>query len=94
MAIKTKDEIMATLRERIGDDASDDTLAFLEDVSDTLTSLSDADEWRKKYEENDAEWRAKYRDRFFGSNEREEREEERGEEETEKLTFEKLFKEE
>lgn len=71
MAVKTKDEIMASIRARIGDDQSDDALALVEDVSDTFDSMTPASadgiDWKKKYEDNDAEWRRKYRDRFFMS---------------------------
>lgn len=67
MAIRSIEEIMATLRERVGEDTSDEALAFVEDISDTLSSMqqNSGEDWKKKYEENDAEWRAKYRDRFF-----------------------------
>lgn len=95
MAIKSIDEIMDAVRTRMGDDTSDETLMFIEDVSDTLNSFSEADNWRKRYEENDEEWRRKYRDRFFSSKDEVEREEDfrEREEEKESLTYENLFKE-
>ena len=69
MAIRTPEEILNTVRERFGDDTSDDTLSFVEDISDTLNSLSSANanstNWEQKYRENDEAWRKKYRDRFF-----------------------------
>lgn len=67
MAIRTREEIMEAVRARIGDDTSDDAIAFVEDVSDTLEYMSaDAGEnWKEKYEENDRNWRQKYRDRFY-----------------------------
>lgn len=69
MAIKSREEIMETLRTRIGEDTSDDALSFIEDVQDTLDSLSNADNenWKQRYEDNDAQWRQKYRDRFFSN---------------------------
>ena len=71
MAIKNKDEIMNSLRERFSEDTSDDVLAFIEDVSDTLsdyeTKASDTTDWKEKYEANDREWREKYKERFFSS---------------------------
>lgn len=69
MAVKTKDEILNTLKERFKDDDSDDTLSFIEDISDTYDDLSEqvskSGEWQKKYEQNDKEWREKYKERFF-----------------------------
>ena len=69
MAIKTREEIMAILNAKFSDDSSDETIALLEDVSDTITDLSnkangDGVDWKKKYEENDADWRSKYKARF------------------------------
>lgn len=67
--IKTKDEILESLRTRIGEDADDETLSFIEDITDTMSDMesraSDTTNWKNKYEENDKEWRKKYRDRFF-----------------------------
>ena len=36
MAVKTKAEILETIRSRVGDSTDDETLEFLEDVTDTL----------------------------------------------------------
>lgn len=71
MAVRTKDEIMASIRARIGDDSSDEALALVEDLSDTYDDMQakangDGTDWKAKYEENDKNWREKYRDRFYG----------------------------
>lgn len=70
MAIRSRDEIMAMIRGRIGEDTSDEALSLLEDMQDTITDyetrLSDSTDWKAKYEENDTAWRNKYRERFFG----------------------------
>lgn len=67
--VKTKDELLNTLKGIIGDDASDEALAVLEDTADTLSDMNSQLEtsgnWKQRYEENDAEWRKRYRDRFF-----------------------------
>ena len=67
--IKTKDEILNAIKERFGEDTSDETLSLIEDVSDTLddyeTRTNDSTDWKTKYEENDKTWRERYRDRFF-----------------------------
>lgn len=88
MAVKTVDEIMAKVRERIGEDDSDEAIGFIEDISDTLESFSSGEDWKTKYEENDKQWREKYRDRFFTSKEVKEDEIEEPEE---KKKFEDLF---
>ena len=70
MAVKSKEELMALIKDRFGDDTSDETLAFLEDISDTFNDLEtkasgDGEDWKAKYEQNDKEWREKYKERFF-----------------------------
>ena len=91
MAVKTVDEIMAKVRERMGEDDSDEAIGFIEDISDTLESFSNAEDWKTKYEENDKKWREKYRDRFFTSKEEVEEDDIEEPEEKEKKKFEDLF---
>ena len=96
MAVRTKDEIMTTIRSRLGDDTSDETLAFIEDISDTYDELEkqvkDSGEWKTKYEENDKEWRDKYKERFFSASEdQKDEQEEQEEEKTKPLRYEDLF---
>ncbi len=72
MAVKTREEILAEVKARIGEQTDDETIAFLEDVSDTLSDLEtkakgDGTDWKTKYEENDTEWRKKYTERFYNS---------------------------
>lgn len=93
MAVRTTDEILESIKTRVGDSTEDVDLEFLEDVTDTLSDLKSITEgqedWKTKYEENDKQWREKYRDRFFEK--KEEQEENKEEPETPK-TFEDLFK--
>lgn len=91
MAVKTVDEIMTKVRERIGEDDSDEAIGFIEDISDTLESFSNAEDWKTKYEENDKKWREKYRDRFFTSKEEVEEDDIEEPDEKEKKKFEDLF---
>lgn len=69
MSVRTTTELMDLLRNRIGEDTSDEALTLIEDFNDTLTQLegneSDGVDWKTKYEENDAQWRQRYKDRFF-----------------------------
>ena len=67
MAIKTRDEILAAIRSRLGDDTSDDALSIIEDITDTFKDYETraGENWESKYNELDAQWRKRYRDRFF-----------------------------
>lgn len=68
MAVRTREEIMAQLQTIIGDDTSDDTLNFVQDVSDTLgndNSATRITELETQLRTQDEEWRKKYRDAFF-----------------------------
>ena len=68
MAIRTRDEIMAQLQTMVGEDTSDETLSFIQDVSDTLGDNNSAQritQLETQLEEQDKEWRKKYRDAFF-----------------------------
>nr|DAJ04777.1 MAG TPA: hypothetical protein [Caudoviricetes sp.] len=72
MAVRTREEILEAIRTRVGEQTDDETISFLEDVSDTLTDLEtktngDGEDWKTKYEENDKEWRSKYTERFFST---------------------------
>ena len=72
MAVKTREEIIEELKARVGEQTDDETIAFLEDVTDTLSELEtkakgDGIDWKAKYEENDKEWRRKYTERFFST---------------------------
>ena len=70
MAIKTKEELFDSIKGLLADDTSDASISLLEDVSDTLedlTSRTDTENWKQKYEDNDKEWRKRYRDRFFNT---------------------------
>lgn len=69
MAIRTKDEIMEVLRSYLGEDTSDEAIAFIEDINDTMAEyerqIGDVTDWEGKYNELDESWRKKYTERFF-----------------------------
>lgn len=67
MAVRTRDELMQRLSEYIGEDNSDAALEIMEDVTDTYDDLNNGEDWRARYDELDASWRKKYRDRFRGT---------------------------
>ena len=39
MAVKNKEEILEAIKTRVGEQTDDETISFLEDVSDTFTDL-------------------------------------------------------
>lgn len=64
MAVLSREDLMKRLNESLGEDAD---VSIMEDVADTYDAIadhSDADEWERRYNENDAAWRKRYRDRF------------------------------
>ena len=99
--IKSKEELIEEIRAVVGDDTSDNVIALIENVSDTVTELetSDGEEWKQKYEENDKMWREKYISRFTeGTTEptepTEPTTEPTADDEEKEKTFEDLFEEE
>lgn len=69
MAVRTREEILESIRNIVGDSTDDNTLKVLEDVTDTFTDFenktADQTDWEAKYKENDEEWRKKYAERFY-----------------------------
>ena len=102
MAVLTIKQMLERIKQRIGEDTSDEALKLIEDVSDTIndyeTKTKDTTDWEKKYKENDEQWRKKYKDRFFNAPAKDEKNdsESDGDDESKenKLTYENLFKEE
>lgn len=98
MAVKSKDELMEALKRVFADATDDNTLELITDISDTVDDLNrqvtESGEWEQKYNENDKQWREKYRDTFFNPSVKDEiKKEEKQEDSEEKpLTFDSLFK--
>ena len=92
MAVRTRDEILAAIRSRLGDDTSDDALTIIEDIDDTFKDYETrtGEDWKSKYDELDAQWRKRYRDRFF---QKADNEETTPEDESEVKDFDELFTE-
>lgn len=73
--VLTKEEFLANLKSRVGEDTSDEALKYLEDMTDTFNDLTKKalgnkktdEEWEKELKAKDEEWRVKYRERFFNS---------------------------
>lgn len=74
MAVVEKESIMTRLNELIGDRTDDEALSIVEDVSDTIDSSSGVgmvteEEANRRVAEKEAEWRKKYKERFFSGEE-------------------------
>ena len=95
MAIKSNEDLMNGIRSILGDRTDEAALGLLEDMDDTLKDYAaNANiDWKNKYDENDAAWKQKYRDRFFGAVVDEDKKL-KDEPEEKKLTYDSLFKEE
>lgn len=98
MPVRSRSEILEKIKTMVGDNADDETLSFVEDVTDTLDDYEkrtkDSTEWETKYKENDEAWRKKYRDRFFGATDEPDEPEKPDTVKAENLTYDNLFKEE
>ena len=94
MAKLSKDELIKKVKKYVGDRTDDETIEIIEDITDSIDS-SDADKWKRKYEENDKMWRDKYVSRFFDKKEEDlESPTEHEEEEKEYNSYEDLFEKE
>lgn len=73
MAVLDRDKFFERIRERLGEDDSEEALSYLEDMTDTWDYLEAGarregqEDWEEKYNNLDAEWRKRYRDRFFNT---------------------------
>ena len=66
MSVKSKAELLEAVNKIEGLD--DDTqIALIEDITDTMDSLTNGENWEEKYKELDESWKKKYKDRFFSS---------------------------
>lgn len=97
MAIKSREELLKSLNTLIGDNSSDENLEILEDVTDTLKDYEEKTayqtDWKTKYEQNDADWRKKYKERFLSGETIKDEQEEDVIKDSKPLTFDSLFKE-
>ena len=96
MAIKSREDLLKSLNTLIGDNSTDENLAILEDVTDTLKDYeektADQTDWKTRYEQNDAEWRKKYKERFLSGETIKDEQEEDVKKDSKSLTFDSLFK--
>ena len=98
MAVKTKDEILASIKEHFANDSSDEAISFIEDVTDTFSDLEsrangDGTDWKAEAKRIDNEWREKYKARFFSASKEEPDEPDPEFDDVKPMKFEDLFKE-
>lgn len=94
MAVKTRDELLETVKNIIGESTDDISLSFIEDITDTIDEYEKrlGEDWKSKYEENDKVWRKKYKERFYSTNDGPP--EPNNDREDKKTKFEELFTQE
>ena len=88
MAVVERDVLIQRIASVLSDPESDDSLSLIEDVTDTLDAGS-SDDWKTKYEENDAAWRKRYKERFLKKPDKEPEIDD--DEKEEKKTYDDLF---
>jgi hypothetical protein len=79
MAVKTKDEILQSVKSIIGESTDDNAIELLEDITDTINDYDEKtkEDWKTKYEELDESWKKKYKERFFNDDTEIEKEKEK-----------------
>lgn len=97
MAVLSHDDFMSAVKGLAGDNADDSTLTMIENFTDTFNDLetraSDTTDWKAKYEQNDNEWREKYKARFFEGKEGTDPTKEDITDDSKDISFDDLFKE-
>lgn len=66
MAVLGLEEMRKRMIDYVGERTEDADLSLLEDVNDSFASYAKdgGEDWKTKYEENDASWRKRYAERF------------------------------
>lgn len=65
MAVRTIDELMQSIKDRIGDSTNDEDISFIEDFSDSLQAFNESETTIRDLRTENESLRQKYRDRFF-----------------------------
>lgn len=96
MAVLTRDEFFNRVQGIVGTDTSDDSLTFIEDMTDTYNSLDerangDGTDWEQRYKDLDESWKEKYKKRFFSGGSSRVVEDVKDVEEKKEVTYDDLF---
>lgn len=71
MAILNREDFMAAVHGRIGTASDDESIAFVENMTDTFNEMerrandNSSGDWERKYHELDESWRKRYTHRFL-----------------------------
>lgn len=67
MAVKSYEDLMENLNTILGERNDDESLEFIQDMTDTFKDMDSkrGDYTKQQYDELDASWRKRYRERFF-----------------------------
>lgn len=73
MAILSRDDFFSRIQTVLGDNTSDESISFIEDMTDTYNDMEtrangDGIDWEQRYHDLDESWKQKYRHRFFSGN--------------------------
>lgn len=95
--VKTKDEIMEEIRAYIGDRSDDQTIALVENISDTIDDYAAHGDYDTKLMAVEEKWRKKYMERFFEGDKEEKisevKEEKEDNDKSEEIKIEDLYTE-
>lgn len=96
MAILTRDEFFDRVQKIVGTDTTDESLTFIEDMTDTYNSLEekangDGADWEQRYKALDESWKEKYKKRFFSGGTSRVVEDVKDVEEKKEITYDDLF---
>ena len=67
MAVKSREDLMNSLNNILGERSDDDALEIIQDFTDTFDDMSkhNGEYTKEQYDELDNTWRKRYRERFF-----------------------------
>lgn len=67
--IVSRETLLSDLNKIFGEEATEEQLTVIENITDTFTDfeeqISTSGDWKTKFEQNDAEWRKRYKERFM-----------------------------
>lgn len=67
--IVSRETLLSDLNKIFGEEATEEQLTVIENITDTFTDfeeqISTSGDWKIKYQQNDAEWRKRYKERFM-----------------------------
>lgn len=90
MAVLGREDFLSRIKQLVGENTDDETLALVQDMTETYDNLNGED-WHTKYVDNDKEWRTRYRDAFLNGTPQSIQQDEPEEPDSSQITFDDLF---